>query len=198
MENFIDDYKSWFFKRYSNKPTKRYWSFKIALNILLQRGGKNIVETGCVRQEKDWGAGMSTLHFAEFCSYYGLIFNTVDIDPEAIALAKRIIKPFDEFVKFNCMDSVKFLDDFNDPIDLLYLDSMDCDPRPEADISGPQKHQLAELKAAYPNLHDKSIVLLDDNNFENGGKAKLTKDFLRAGGWLELMTWKQSLWIKEP
>jgi len=198
MEGFLDDFDSWFHRRYFLKPKKRYWPFKIALNILLQRGGKRIVETGCVRQKNDWGGGMSTLIFAAFCHRYGKKLYSVDIDPEAIATATKVTELFRNNIEFKCQDSVEYLKKFPHEIDLLYLDSMDCDVRPEADNRAAQEHQLAELNAAWANLHVRSIVLLDDNNFINGGKTILTKEALRQSGWLELLTWKCSLWIKGP
>ena len=94
------------------------------------------------------------------------------------------------------MDSVKFLKEFNQKIDLLYLDSLDC-PLPPEDATEAQTHNLNELKATYDKLHEGSIILIDDNNFENGGKTRLSKQFLlQTGQWLCVLDYGQTLWIR--
>ena len=59
-----------------------------------------------------------------------------------------------------------------------------------------QIHQLLEMEAVWHKLGDDPIILLDDNQFENGGKTRLTKVFLRERGFTEVLSEKQSLWVK--
>lgn len=59
-----------------------------------------------------------------------------------------------------------------------------------------QEHCLFELKAAWPELHEQSIVLIDDNNLPGGGKPRLAKQFLADHGWINLIDAYQTLWIK--
>ncbi|MBU2051331.1 MAG: hypothetical protein KKH61_20480, partial [Gammaproteobacteria bacterium] len=56
-----------------------------------------------------------------------------------------------------------------------------------------QEHQLKEFKAA--ENHHPPIVLLDDNNFPDGGKTKLTKEYL-LGKYKLVYENQQSLWIR--
>lgn len=170
---------------------------------LLQRKhpeGGIIVETGSTRMEEDWGAGMATLVFGDFCkslTQYHLF--TVDIDHEVLESCKKITEEFSTFITYVEGDSAEFLKDFNQTIDLLYLDSMDC---PEYD--GPesfyllksQLHQLRELEFSISKLSQNPIILLDDNGFKNGGKTRLTKLVLPSFGFKEIMHGKQSLWVK--
>jgi hypothetical protein len=59
-----------------------------------------------------------------------------------------------------------------------------------------QMHCLKEYEAAKPKLHDHSIVLIDDNNLPGGGKARLVKDQLIKDGWICLLDYQQSVWIR--
>jgi hypothetical protein len=140
---------------------------------------------------------MATLTLGSFCKRYNKRLWTVDILPEAIATSKRATAKVQDVITYVTEDSVEFLASFPEQIDLLYLDSADCPP----DGSDPrglrfsQRHQLSELKAAWDKLHNRSIVLLDDNDFANGGKTALTNRFLAEQGWTCLMADKQTLWI---
>lgn len=173
---------------------QRYFTFKTAISLFLQRGLKNIVETGCQRNLIDWGAGNSSLIFAETLNNFpdkGKL-HTVDISERNLMVCHEVTKKFNNTILY-CGDSVRFLKEFNEEIGLLYLDSLDyyADLQKES-----QEHQLNEIKAVYPRLHDKTIILLDDNDFPNGGKTKLTKEFLQSEGWICALDHQQSLWLR--
>jgi len=194
-------FNNWWSEKYKFKLGEgvRYPSFKIALNLFLQRNGINMVETGTTRMKDDWGAGMSTVVLGDFAKHYDKHLWTVDISGANIDLCREMTAEFEEVISYNIMDSISFLTIFPEKIDLLYLDSMDCpiDDEPNSPkLIASQQHQLKELEAAWDKLHDKSIVLLDDNNFSNGGKCKLSIEFLKGQGWQCLFNDKQSLWIK--
>lgn len=158
-----------------------------------------IVETGTTRMKDDWGAGMATLVFGDFCSQFNHHLFTVDIDPDALYICQDITKDFSTFISYVENDSVAFLKGFNQTIDLLYLDSMDCpeyDAPTSTHLIQSQIHQLLELEAAWDKLSSDPIILLDDNQFENGGKTRLSKVFLKERGFTEVMSGKQSLWIR--
>lgn len=158
-----------------------------------------IVETGTTRMKDDWGAGMATLVFGDFCKQYNHHLFTVDIDSDALYVCQDVTKEFATQITYVENDSVAFLKDFNQKIDFLYLDSMDC-PEYDAPTSTrliqSQIHQFIEMHTAIDKLSDDPIILLDDNQFENGGKTRLTKVFLQERGFKEIASGKQSLWTK--
>jgi predicted O-methyltransferase YrrM len=193
VQEFV--YLDGWFDHYRLKLGERYPTFKVALNLLLQFGGKHIVETGTMRLPGNWYFdGCSTYLFAEFADRYGCHLWTCDLDERTIAQARAWTTTFDQRITYVCRDSIAFLSDFADTIDLLYLDSMDCPP--EGDASAAQEHNLRELLAAMPHLSRRAIVLLDDNAYPNGGKSRLSKAYLRDAGWLCLLDSRQSLWLR--
>ncbi len=194
MDNFIK-VGSWFEKDYKNSSDSRYFTFKIALNLFLQNGGQNIVETGTTRMKDDWGAGYSTFLFAVVCKAFGKHLWTIDIEPRCIEVCKEITKDYSSWITYVVGDSLDFLRNFREEIDFLYLDSIDF-PLDGSDPIACQKHQLEEFKLARGKLTDKSVVLLDDNDFPGGGKTRLTKSYLREKGWRCVLDFQQSVWIK--
>jgi hypothetical protein len=219
MDQFVKA-GNWFDKKYREKSSHRYFTFKTALNLFKQLGGQNIVETGTTRFKDDWGAGMSTVLFADFLvneNKEGHLW-TVDILPEAITAAKEVTRDFLEVITYEIDDSLHFLKNFNEKIDLLYLDSFDFPISPFVDILGsiekamevPEKeilekfgqvinvcqtHQLKELKLALPKMDGHGIVLLDDNELPGQGKARLSKQHLETLGATCLFDSQQSLWL---
>jgi len=190
-------HNSYFNKKYQDKLDARFWTFKIALNLFLQFKGKNIVETGCLREVNDYGAGYSTYLFGEFCDKYKCRFWTCDKDKKNLDLAKRITMDFVLSIDYVLSDSKVFLWGFKEPIDLLYLDALDCDPDNRVKTEAAQQFQLDEIKIVYPHLNKRAIVLLDDNNHPWGGKTKLSKRFLAKNGFVNIMDYQQSLWIRD-
>ena len=181
----------------------RYESIEMTLVELLKRKDNQgvIVETGTTRLPDDWGAGMATLVFGDFCKEHNFHLFTVDNDSNAIEIAKEVTKEFAVFTTYVVNDSIAFLQRFDQPIDLLYLDSMDCpeyDSPTSPQLIASQIHQELELKAAWSKLSKDPVILLDDNQFANGGKTKLAKVLLKERGFKELDTvsGKQSLWIR--
>ncbi len=186
---------NWFEQKYKAKSDGRYQTFKAALNLFLQNGGRNIVETGTTRMIDDYGAGYSTVIFADFLSRYGGYLWTVDLSPVNMDICRIVTEPYKHLISYEVSDSLVFLRNFETVIDLLYLDSYDY-PLDGSDPFPCQNHQLTEFKLAERNLTDKTIVLLDDNTFDNGGKTKLTKDYLIERGWRCVLDSQQSLFIR--
>jgi hypothetical protein len=147
----------------------------------------------------DWGAGMSTFVFGSYCKEFGGHITTIDISLQNMSVCREVTKDFTNEITYIVDDSLHFLRNFNQMIDLLYLDSMDCplidDPN-DLTVLQSQNHQLSEIQLALPKLKETSLVLLDDCQFVNGGKGKLTRLFLKSEGWTELMDGQQSLWSK--
>tara|TARA_B100001059_G_C17627766_1_gene472839 strand:+ start:279 stop:842 length:564 start_codon:yes stop_codon:yes gene_type:complete len=166
-----------FLKKYDNQKNIRFPSFKRTFDICLQRELKTVVETGTSRgktkffffKKFNWKDGMSTPMFAEFVNYTNGTLHTCDISIENINNAKKFTKHFSKRIKYYTQDSLVFLTEFNEKIDLLYLDSLDGH-----DVEAASEHQLKEIKIAINKLHDKSLVLLDDK----GSKTTKSVNYL--------------------
>ena len=176
---------------------KRYGTFAIALELLSERNASIIVETGTARDglSNCIGDGCSTIIFAEWAKENKASVYSIDISETNIKAAASALGEVPH-VHLVCSDSVAFLKSFNHPIDFLYLDSYDYDifkPNPS------QKHHLKEIKAAYPRLTNKSVVMIDDSDryLAGGGKGKLVMDYLLARGWKILAEGYQVILIKE-
>ncbi len=154
-----------------------------------------IVETGTIRNNSKiyaQGDGHSTLQFAKYVSNFGGEFYSVDIDPIAVGVSTMVCtRDYPQAMnKVNIIesDSVIFLESFDKPIDVLYLDSAN-----DADLI------LNEAKAALCHLHTESLVLIDDC-FQEGVeteifKGKLVLPFLEENGWVMESSEYQALLI---
>jgi hypothetical protein len=136
-----------------------------------------VVETGCIRSPEDWSAGYSTYLFAALLDGRPGRLISVDRDAAHCAFARRTVWGSPEVVH---ADSVEWLRSFREPIDVLYLDSLD------AHITGHAEHGLAEARAAEDKLHDHSLVVFDDTVYDRGqwrGKGALGVPYLAGRGW---------------
>ncbi len=177
----IFDFHAWFSGRFTSLLHFRGGTFYQALMLAVARNAKNIVETGTLRVAGNGASdGQSTRLFAEFAERYDCKLWTCDVDPAAIALARDETAPFASRVEYVVSDSVAFLREFREPIDLLYLDSMDFK---EEDPGPPQDHALREGQAALHALHTQSIVLVDDCGLKHGGKGGKVIPFFLGQGW---------------
>ena len=87
-------------------------------------------------------------------------------------------------------DSVAWLKGGSEPIDLLYLDSLDAD---EARCA---EHGLAEIQAAYPRLRSSSLVACDDTVYRANafhGKGAYVVPWLIERGWRILFSGHQTI-----
>ena len=200
QENDFLCWNNWFDVTFKANLDQRWPTMKVALNLLNQMNRPvNIVETGCVRQRHDWGGGMSTLLFGEYVQRYGGKVVTIDNAPANIEICKVITKDYSHHIKYVLSDSLAELERMATEdglkIDLLYLDSLDC-PIDGSSAYPSQEHTAEEFRLAESMLHSKSIVLIDDSGFANGGKAGIVNLILGSWGWTCLMTHQQSLWLK--
>lgn len=193
MDDFLE-HNSWFDLCFRRKLSGRYPTFRAALNLLYQLPSHRIVETGTIRRVRDYSAGYSTYIFGEFARRHGGKVTTIDSNPANIQLCKRVTADFAAWIEYVADDSLQALSRIEENIDLIYLDSLDTPKK--GDASSAQLHNLKEFKLVEPRLHQNSIVLLDDNDFANGGKSRMTKQYLRERGWRVLFNLKQSLWIR--
>lgn len=175
---------------------KRFVTFQRVLNLMKERGVKTIVETGTARNGECncAGDGCSTPIWGNWAKQNQATVYSVDIDPLAIHNSSLACSAYQDHMTFVSSDSVEFLANFNQPIDFLYLDSYDfdfSDPEPS------QKHHLKEIIAAYPHLHKKSIIMIDDCDLPFGGKGKLVIDYLLDRGWKVILSAYQVILIYE-
>lgn len=216
--------RGWFDRLYRSRLDGRFPTMKLALNLLLRRPGRTVVETGCIRLPDDFGAGCSTVLFCEFLHRYGGCLFSVDTNPDHVELAVQLTSAWPSTRELFLGDSVRFLEStvrdhprFSGTIDLLYLDSFDyplhqllevCSQDELAQLDDdalakrypelvlpPQQHCLAELRAAESLLNENSIVLIDDNDLPGGGKSRLARQQLQDWGWTCLLDLQQTIWI---
>ena len=67
---------------------------------------------------------MSTPMFAEYAKFIKGNLHTCDISSKNIENARKFTSNFSDHIRFYIQDSLVFLKEFSDPIDLLYLDSL--------------------------------------------------------------------------
>jgi hypothetical protein len=150
----------------------RHRSFDLVLRQLTERFAQpRVVETGCIRAEDDFaGAGFSTYVFGMYLQRRGGRLTSVDNDANHCAFARQWTRCFGETVDISLADSIAWLKGGSEPIDLLYLDSLDADQARCAE------HGLAEIQAAYSRLRGRSLVVCD-------GKGALLVPWLIERGW---------------
>lgn len=199
-EDFLR-WNNWFDDKFKPVLDQRWATFKVALNLLFQMNRPvNILETGTVRKEHDWGGGMSTLIYGEFLEKYGGKLITIDNNPEHMEVSRRVTRDFTEYIDYVLSDSLEALEAIVQKggfkVDLLYLDSMDC-PIDGTSAFPSQEHLLKELKIARPLLHYDSVILLDDSGWPNGGKVALAVPILMDWGWKCLLIHQQALFVRK-
>jgi Methyltransferase domain/Glycosyltransferase family 9 (heptosyltransferase) len=153
------------------------------------------VETGCIRAEEDWaGAGFATYLFGAYLQPLGGTLHSVDVDPEHCRFAREWTAVFEPAVQVHCSRGDDWLRRFAGPIDVLFLDSADTD------VPGHDEVCLAELRAALPKLHERSLVLIDDTPFDGGwsGKGRRAVPWALENGWRILTAGYQVLLCRTP
>ncbi|MES2790052.1 MAG: glycosyltransferase family 9 protein [Planctomycetota bacterium] len=140
-----------------------------------------IVETGTIRSEEDWpGAGFFTYLAGAFLSRFGGRLHSVDIDAKKCAFARDWTGVFGDHVTVHQQDSIQFLNNFAERIDVLYLDSLDTTE------PGHAEHCIREFEAAAPRLHPRSLLVIDDTPWHAGafvGKGARLVPRLLEEGW---------------
>ena len=170
------------FKKYEDKLDTRYKTFHKLFSIATDRKLKNIVETGTsrgkdkfyyLRPRINWKDGMSTILFAEYVKLNNGQCWTCDIDEKNIRNASLFLKDFDLQANLIVSDSLKFLENFSEKIDVLYLDSHD------GNLPGANEHQLREAQLSLNKMNLNGLIMLDDK----GKKTELSIPFLIEEGW---------------
>lgn len=177
MLSFLEEYD----KTYAQKLGRRTITFRVVIEHLLKNKPNDvtIVETGTINELGNWqGHGQSTLLFDALVQSVGGHLYSVDIDHKPVILLQGKISDKVTLITGNSLD---FLQGFNKPIDLLYLDSFDLDHTQ----AGPSAmHHLFEFIAAARNLHTGSIVCVDDTWWEEDelpyGKGMVVCEIMQA------------------
>lgn len=165
----------------------------------LYREGK-IVEIGCIEYpvthplKEDHEcclSGHSTAYWVE--SEFDFV--SVDVHPGHCAMARKIAPH-----NVVCQDGIKFLQEFNGSISMLFLDAWGAELPDSAD-----KH-LEAIAIALPKMAPHSLIMLNDTNvkydFESrsfqesgvfGGKGKLAIPFALENGYDIVFQGRQTL-----
>lgn len=166
---------------------KRRSTFKRVLELLDQRKIKTMVETGTARDGLDEvrSNGASTILFGTWAKRNNAKLHSVDILESAIERATQTVKAegLAAWVTLHVSDSIAFLKSFDKPVDFLYLDSYDYHKTDKAVQQASQEHHLKEFQAIEGQLHEQSIVLIDDCRLPGGGKGKQVIEYMVSKGW---------------
>ncbi len=166
---------------------KRRDTLRATLALLAERRAQTLIETGTARLglSKTKGDGASTIVFGLWAQQHGARLHSVDIDAQAIDEARKAVEDMQlaNAVRFHVSDSVRFLQQFRDPVDFLYLDSYDYSKHDVAVQAASQAHHLKEFTAIESRLHAASVVLIDDCGQPGGGKGKLVIEHMLENGW---------------
>lgn len=170
-------------------------SFDLMLRHLSGFQIPRIVETGCIRAEEDWhGAGFSTYLLGAYAAACGGRLESVDVGEKNCVFAKKWTRIFGRHVEVFCQDSLRYLGERSEPLDLLFLDSWDTY------VPGFERHGLAEIQAAERLLHKKSMVVYDDTSILAGkwqGKGMLGVPWMIERGWTPVHIGHQTV-LRKP
>jgi predicted O-methyltransferase YrrM len=146
-----------------------------ALDEFRARGGKYVLEIGSIRSHSLEGDGWSTIAWAKNAKRVW----TVDIDPRAGALTKLWTEKYGN-VTVVTADALEWIPKFTEVVDLLYLDAWDVG------TDNYQENHLKAFELALKNLHERSLVLIDDA--KNQGKEFLVVPTAKKMGF-EVIFW---------
>lgn len=163
-------------------------NFQAIVTIAKDHDVRTVVEIGSIRANDPAhvaGDGHATRHWV---ANFERVFS-YDIDPGATALTRQLAGDYGNLVA-ETRDGVLALAEFDEPIDLLYLDAWDVG------TEFYMERHLAAFKAAEDNLHDKSLVLIDDTEYPGHGKAGLVLEYATSRGWTSQQVGKQTLFLR--
>lgn len=159
----------------------RHTGFDVLLTHMRGQSDPVIVETGTLRTLGNWaGDGNATLIFAAFLQQHGGELHSIDIHERTCEVARSWVREFGDRIFIHHGDSVQMLAEFERPIDVAYLDSMD------ADLPGASEHGLKESQAAAPLVKPGGLIAIDDTPEVGGklhGKGALAAPWLESQGW---------------
>lgn len=180
---------------------KRRDTFRKTMELMEKRGVKTIVETGTSREglKGTRSNGAATLVFGKWAKKNGAFVHSVDINIHSVEKAQAEVdkQKLGDFVKIYHSDSLPFLKHFDQKVDLLYLDSYDYSHSDPDIQKASQQHHLEEFKNIESQLHENSIVLIDDCDLPNGGKGKRVIEYMLNRGWNIVVDSYQVLLVRD-
>ena len=158
--------------------------FGTALDLVRDRGGQTIVELGSIRSA---GAQKSDGHSTLAWGASGLATWSVDIDCRATRLTAKLVG--NRFPRVRCLtcDGIWFLDTFQQPIDLLYLDG------PHPDKENGRQWAADAFVAALPRFSPHAVLLIDDTDLPRRGKGELAIPLAESAGFTLVQLGRQGL-----
>ena len=150
--------------------------FSTMLKAVEMSKPKTIVEIGGIRNKSarsHEGEGHSTIFWCQHCP---LVYS-IDIDPKVAPITEEVCQGYSGLNAITA-DGVEWLNQFQDPIDLLYLDAWD------SGTPNYQENHVAAYHAAQKNLNSSSVILIDDTWVLVGdGKGVLVTEQALKDGW---------------
>jgi predicted O-methyltransferase YrrM len=178
---------------------KRRGTFLKVLELIEKTKAKLIIETGTSREGLHGAKsnGAATIVFGKWAKQNKAFLHSVDISEKSVAASQNEVdrQELNSSVKIHLSDSIAFLENFKERVDFLYLDSYDYSDDIEVQTKS-QIHHLKEFKAIEDQLHDNSIVLIDDCDLPNGGKGKLVVEYMIKQDWKVLINAYQILLVR--
>jgi len=159
--------------------------------------GKIILEIGSIRKEMNHeitcfnreccNDGHSTYFWKE---YTDASIHTVDINSKCKDIIETDYRL--KYVTAYTQDAIIFGKNFNNLIDLLFLDAWDVVP----DTEYAERH-LEMYEIIKPKLSDNCLILIDDTDILNGGKGELLFEVLLRDGYDLIFYGRQALFKKD-
>jgi hypothetical protein len=137
-----------------------------------------VVETGSLRLPGNWeGDGQSTFMFDALVRASGGVLFSVDVTNESVDSARKVCSSAAQLIANDSVSALHALTQIvSKPIDLLYLDSFDLDPKNPLPSA---IHHALELTAVRPLIGPGTIICIDDYGVgSSGGKGMIVDRFL--------------------
>jgi len=177
-------YSSMLRPAFANPVRNRADNFQFIFEYLEKIESPVIVETGVMRGDHGDMAfgddGCSTFLFDQFVNIHGGSFTSIDINSINCNYARSKLSHKSKIV---CSDSIPFLWNFHEKVDMVYLDSYDIElnnPTPS------MIHHMKELACLLKNFKRETLIVIDDHDafFTGGkiGKGNTIKEFMSQIG----------------
>jgi len=189
--------------KYEQYLRQRKNTFKKAWDCIRDKNDIVIVELGTSRSFKSWGIssddkdwypdepekwawsdGCFTRLFADNLKGKNYTIYTIDPCPSAIKVVKTMIGDSEDShrVKILQMKSTEFLENFNDKIDLLYMDHL------ESGEEACQVHLIdSKIVIDKQLMKDDGIIFIDDCPEGKTGKGKYSIPYLLENGYEKII-----------